>query len=119
MGTRVRITAQLIDSKTEGHLWAERYDRDVKDIFTLQDEVREKIITALAVLMTQDDHSFTRFTSLMPRWMAQTYYKLRTGKNYFMHTHSLSEFCQSLQGRGCHDRFFLTGIFLFVLIYRT
>jgi TolB-like protein len=55
MGTRVRITAQLIDSKTEGHVWAERYDRDVKDIFTLQDEVREKIITALAVRMTQDD----------------------------------------------------------------
>ena len=55
MGTRVRITAQLIDSKTEGHIWAERYDRDVRDIFTLQDEVREKIITALAVQMTQDD----------------------------------------------------------------
>jgi adenylate cyclase len=55
MGTQVRITAQLVDSKTEGHIWAERYDRDMKDIFTLQDEVREKIITALAVQMTQDD----------------------------------------------------------------
>ena len=55
MGTRVRITAQLIDSKTEGHIWAERYDRDMKDIFTLQDEVREKIITALAVQITHDD----------------------------------------------------------------
>jgi len=55
MGSRVRITAQLIDSKTEGHVWAERYDRDMKDIFTLQDEVREKIITALAVRMTHDD----------------------------------------------------------------
>ena len=42
MGDRVRITAQLINSKTEGHVWAERYDRDLHDIFSLQDEVREK-----------------------------------------------------------------------------
>ena len=55
MGKSVRITAQLIDSKTEGHVWAERYDRDLKDIFSLQDEVREKIVTALAVQMTSDD----------------------------------------------------------------
>jgi adenylate cyclase len=55
VGKSVRITAQLIDSKTEGHVWAERYDRDLKDIFSLQDEVREKIVTALAVQMTSDD----------------------------------------------------------------
>lgn len=55
VGDRVRITAQLIDSKTEGHVWAERYDRDLHDIFSLQDEVREKIVTALAVQMTSDD----------------------------------------------------------------
>lgn len=55
VGEHVRITAQLIDSRTGGHLWAERYDRDLKDIFTLQDEVREKIVTALAVQMTSDD----------------------------------------------------------------
>ncbi|MCP3942499.1 MAG: tetratricopeptide repeat protein [Desulfobacteraceae bacterium] len=55
MGDRVRITAQLIDSKTEGHVWAERYDRDLKDIFSLQDEVREKIVSSLAVRMTSDD----------------------------------------------------------------
>jgi len=55
VGERVRITAQLIDSKTEGHIWAERYDRDLKDIFSLQDEVRGKIVTALAVQMTTSD----------------------------------------------------------------
>ncbi len=55
VGERVRITAQLIDSKTEGHVWAERYDRDLKDIFTVQDEVREKIVTALAVQVTNND----------------------------------------------------------------
>lgn len=55
VGDRVRITAQLIDASTEGHIWAERYDRDLEDIFALQDEVREKIIAALAVQLTSDD----------------------------------------------------------------
>ena len=45
-GDRVRITAQLIDAKTGNHLWAERYDRDLKDIFALQDEVTMKILIA-------------------------------------------------------------------------
>lgn len=55
VGNRVRITAQLIDSITEGHLWAERYDRDLEDIFALQDEVTQKIVTALAVKLTEDE----------------------------------------------------------------
>jgi adenylate cyclase len=54
-GNRVRITAQLIDAQTEGHLWAERYDRDLKEIFSLQDEVTQKIVTALTVKLTEDD----------------------------------------------------------------
>jgi TolB-like protein/class 3 adenylate cyclase len=52
---RVRITAQLVDATTQGHLWAERYDRDLKDIFTLQDEVTQKIVAALAVKLTEDE----------------------------------------------------------------
>jgi len=52
---RVRITAQLVDATTEGHLWAERYDRDLKDIFALQDEVTQKIVAALAVKLTEDE----------------------------------------------------------------
>jgi TolB-like protein/class 3 adenylate cyclase len=52
---RIRITAQLVDATTEGHLWAERYDRDLKDIFTLQDEVTQKIVAALAVKLTEDE----------------------------------------------------------------
>jgi len=49
---RIRITAQLIDALTGHHLWAERYDRDLKDIFALQDEITMKIITALQVKLT-------------------------------------------------------------------
>ncbi|MGZ3567268.1 MAG: tetratricopeptide repeat protein, partial [Thermodesulfobacteriota bacterium] len=48
-GDRIRITVQLIDALTGNHLWAERYDRDLKDIFALQDEIVVKILTAVQV----------------------------------------------------------------------
>jgi adenylate cyclase len=48
-GDKLRITAQLIDAITGHHLWAERYDRDLKDIFALQDEITLRIISALQV----------------------------------------------------------------------
>jgi adenylate cyclase len=51
-GDRVRITAQLIDASTGYHLWAERYDRKMQDVFVLQDEVTGKIVSALAVQLT-------------------------------------------------------------------
>jgi adenylate cyclase len=54
-GDKVRITAQLIDAKTNKHLWAERYDRDLKDIFAIQDEVTKKIITAMQVELTEGE----------------------------------------------------------------
>jgi adenylate cyclase len=53
----VRITAQLIDATTGGHLWAERYDRDLEDVFLVQDEVVKKIVTALEVTLTEDEQS--------------------------------------------------------------
>ncbi|MCZ6575660.1 MAG: tetratricopeptide repeat protein [Gammaproteobacteria bacterium] len=46
---KVRVNAQLIDATTGHHLWAERYDRDLKDLFALQDEIVQTIVTALAV----------------------------------------------------------------------
>ena len=52
---KVRINAQLIDATTGGHLWAERYDRDLRDIFALQDEVTQRIVTALLVKLTEDE----------------------------------------------------------------
>jgi adenylate cyclase len=51
-GSRVRITAQLIDATTGYHIWAERYDREVHDIFAVQDDVTQQIIRALAVKLT-------------------------------------------------------------------
>lgn len=54
-GQRVRITAQLVDANTSGHLWAERYDRNLEDIFTLQDEVTQEIVAALEVKLGKDE----------------------------------------------------------------
>jgi adenylate cyclase len=51
-GTKVRIVAQLVDATTAYHLWAERYDRDLQDIFALQDELTQKIMVALKVKLT-------------------------------------------------------------------
>ena len=54
-GNRVRITAQLIDAASGGHLWAERFDRDLTDIFAVQDDVTQHIVGALAVNLTVDE----------------------------------------------------------------
>ena len=53
-GNRVRITTQLIDGKTGGHLWAERYDRELEDIFAVQDEVTATIVSQLSVRLGPD-----------------------------------------------------------------
>jgi adenylate cyclase len=47
VGRRVRITAQLVDGTSNDHVWAERYDRDLDDIFALQDEIAHAIVNAL------------------------------------------------------------------------
>jgi adenylate cyclase len=56
-GDRVRITAQLIDATTGNHLWAERYDRELKDVFELQDEITQKIVIALQVELTRGEQA--------------------------------------------------------------
>ncbi len=54
-GGRVRVTTQLIDAQTGSHLWAERYDRDLKDIFSVQDEITQRIVTSLAPRIEAED----------------------------------------------------------------
>jgi adenylate cyclase len=57
-GNRLRITAQLIDALTGNHIWAERYDRELKDLFAMQDEIALKILKALQVKMTRGEQFF-------------------------------------------------------------
>jgi adenylate cyclase len=54
-GGRVRITAQLIEGETGGQIWAERYDRDLNDIFALQDEISEAIVKALKLKLLPEE----------------------------------------------------------------
>jgi tetratricopeptide (TPR) repeat protein len=54
-GSRIRITAQLIDASTGGHIWAERLDRDLTDIFAVQDDVTAKIVSALSLNLNASD----------------------------------------------------------------
>ena len=56
-GNKVRVAAQLVDAKAGYHLWVERYDRDLKDIFALQDEITMKVINALQVELTEGEHA--------------------------------------------------------------
>ena len=54
-GGRIRINAQLIDSATNNHLWAERYDRDASDIFAIQDEISQAIVKALKLRLLPEE----------------------------------------------------------------
>src|SRR5262249_56434577 len=58
-GNRIRITAQLIDATNGRHVWADRYDRDLTDLFAVQDEVTRRIIGSIApgIVMAEIQHS--------------------------------------------------------------
>jgi adenylate cyclase len=56
-GSRVRVTAQLIDGSTGGHIWAERYDRELADVFAVQDDLTREIVDALKVRLTPDEQA--------------------------------------------------------------
>ena len=54
-GNRVRVTAQLIDANNGGHIWASRFDRELTDIFAVQDELTQEIVAALKLNLTHGD----------------------------------------------------------------
>jgi adenylate cyclase len=56
-GDKIRVTAQLIDALTGNHLWAERYDRNLDDIFAVQDEITKEIISAMQVKLTEGEQA--------------------------------------------------------------
>jgi len=55
MGNRLRITAQLVNVADGYHLWSERYDREMEDIFAIQDEISQAIVVALRVILTEGE----------------------------------------------------------------
>ena len=81
-GSNVRITAQLIDAKTNKHIWAERYDREVKDTFALQDEITMKILTALELNLSEGEQAVmvakgTRNLDAYLKVLQSTFYRRR------------------------------------------
>ncbi len=56
-GNRMRITAQLIEAGTGHHLWAQRYDREIGDVFALQDEITKEIVSALQIELTEGEQA--------------------------------------------------------------
>jgi len=86
VGNRVRVTVQLIESKSEKHVWAERYDRELTDIFEIQDEVTKAIIGALPSRLEAAD--IERIKRKPPQDLAAYDYVLR-GK--ILHHHGTKE----------------------------
>jgi len=90
---RVRINAQLIDATTGGHLWAERYDGSLGDIFALQDRIREKIVAAIAVKMTagEQEQIARRYTKTVAAYDAflqgRAHYVRRTPEDFAKAVH--------------------------------
>ena len=62
-GNRIRITAQLIDAATGAHMWADRYDRDIDDIFAVQDEITLTLATEMQVKLTEGEQARLRYTT--------------------------------------------------------
>jgi adenylate cyclase len=62
-GNRIRITAQLIDAQDGTHLWAERYDRAMDDIFAIQDEITLVLATEMQVKLTEGEHARLHYTT--------------------------------------------------------
>lgn len=79
-GDRVRITAQLIEVSTDSHLWSESYDRELKDVFAIQDDIARSIVAALEVTLTPRDRRALQYVATEDT-KAYDYY-LR-GRRYF------------------------------------
>ncbi len=73
-GKRLRIAAQLIDATDGSHVWAERYDRTIDDIFDIQDEISKEIVTALRVKLTDGEEAavLARGTNDIEAWQLCT-----------------------------------------------
>ena len=69
-GNRVRITTQLIDAVTSNHIWADRYDGDLTDVFALQDEITEKVVAAIEPKLVEAEgiRSQTRSSEELGAW---------------------------------------------------
>jgi adenylate cyclase len=85
-GSRVRVTAQLVEGKNGGHLWADRYDRDLSDIFAIQDEITHTIVDQLKVKLLPEESDVI---GQVPTENFEAYAYYLRGRQ-FLHRHSKS-----------------------------
>lgn len=79
-GDRVRITSQLIETDTDSHLWSETYDRELKDVFAIQDDIAKSIVDALQVTLTPKERRAIQYVATSD---AQAYDYYLRGRRYF------------------------------------
>ena len=79
-GNRVRITAQLIDAASDSHLWSETYDRELEDVFAIQDDIASSIVDALKVKLSQQQRHALQYVATAN---AQAYDFYLRGHKYF------------------------------------
>ena len=79
-GNRLRVTAQLINVADGYHLWSERYDRQLEDVFEIQDEIAENIVRALRVVLGEDEK---RALEKTPTENVQAYEYYLRGRQFF------------------------------------
>lgn len=79
-GDRVRITAQLIDTASDSHIWSETYDREMKDVFAIQDDIAQSIVDALKVTLTPRDRRALQYVATSD---AKAYDYYLRGRRYF------------------------------------
>jgi len=77
---RVRVTTQLLDGPSATHLWAENYDRELKDIFAVQDEIKQQVVAALKVKLTEAERERVR---RIPTENLNAYDSILRGREYF------------------------------------
>jgi serine/threonine protein kinase/Tfp pilus assembly protein PilF len=87
MGSRLRITAQLVNVADGYHLWSERYDREMEDVFAIQDDISQAIVKALKVILTEGEKKQIE-KARVENVQAYDYY-LRGRQYYFIHRKSL------------------------------
>jgi serine/threonine-protein kinase len=69
-GSRIRVTAQLINAENGYHLWSERYDREMVDVFAIQDEIAQTVASALKLKLSSDHTAARRHTPTIPAYEA-------------------------------------------------
>ncbi len=106
-GERLRITAQLIDADDGSHLWAERYDRPVDDLFDVQDEITKEIVTALRVTLTDGETArvWARGTNNIAAWryaVRASELAIRSSSSDYLEARTMAEKATELDPKYAH-----------------